>query len=348
MRGHSADFDRWAQKGARAGATPTCCPTSGGWSARGAATDNYGADGPLPVTPNGTELPAPRRADAGDPSAAGYPVTHDIHAGDEEGGSRVELTIDEKGRRASTYESLSQARDGAAEPHRGDRSADPARAGRGQAAPSASNTKSAARLRTARAGEVILCGRRLQLAPAPAALGHRPRRTSRRDGHSAGARPARRRPQPRRSIRACRCEFEAKGPITFVNQLRFDRAASNVLRWYLFGTGPFARQLNSANPMLRTDPRLAQPDIQLFSNPVKLDRAPVVPRLGEEPRARLQRRRDPAPPAGARHGAAKVRRSARATGATPQPVRRRGRLRHRTRGAAPGRAGSMAPSRWPA
>src|SRR5690606_1219499 len=29
-------------------------------------------------------------------------------------------------------------------------------------------------------------------------------------------------------------------------------------------------QLNSANPMLRTDPRLAQPDIQLFSNPVKL------------------------------------------------------------------------------
>jgi choline dehydrogenase len=65
-------------------------------------------------------------------------------------------------------------------------------------------------------------------------------------------------------------EFAAGGPVTFVNQLRFDRAARAVAQWYLFGTGPFARQLNSANPMLRTDPRLAQPDIQLFSNPVKL------------------------------------------------------------------------------
>jgi len=65
-------------------------------------------------------------------------------------------------------------------------------------------------------------------------------------------------------------EFAAAGPTTFVNQLRFDRAARAVVQWYLFGTGPFARQLNSANPMLRTDPRLAQPDIQLFSNPVKL------------------------------------------------------------------------------
>jgi choline dehydrogenase len=65
-------------------------------------------------------------------------------------------------------------------------------------------------------------------------------------------------------------EFAARGPVTFVNQLRFDRAARAVVQWYLLGTGPFARQLNSANPMLRTDPRLAQPDIQLFSNPVKL------------------------------------------------------------------------------
>src|SRR5690606_819172 len=35
---------------------------------------------------------------------AGFPVTDDIHSGDQEGGSLVELTIDEKGRRASTYE----------------------------------------------------------------------------------------------------------------------------------------------------------------------------------------------------------------------------------------------------
>jgi choline dehydrogenase len=65
--------------------------------------------------------------------------------------------------------------------------------------------------------------------------------------------------------------FEASKPVTFVNQLRFDRAVANVMRWYLFGTGPFARQVNSGNPVLRTDPRLAQPDIQLWCNPVTLD-----------------------------------------------------------------------------
>jgi choline dehydrogenase len=64
--------------------------------------------------------------------------------------------------------------------------------------------------------------------------------------------------------------FEAS-PVTFVNELRLDRAVASVLRWYLLGTGPFARQVNSANPVLRTDPRLAQPDIQLWCNPVTLD-----------------------------------------------------------------------------
>ncbi len=65
-------------------------------------------------------------------------------------------------------------------------------------------------------------------------------------------------------------EFAAKGAVTFVNQLRFDRAARHVIQWRLFGTGAFAAQVNSANPILRTDPRLAQPDIQLWCNPVKV------------------------------------------------------------------------------
>jgi len=65
-------------------------------------------------------------------------------------------------------------------------------------------------------------------------------------------------------------EFAAKGAVTFVNQLRFDRAARHVIQWKMFGTGAFAAQVNSANPILRTDPRLAQPDIQLWCNPVKV------------------------------------------------------------------------------
>ena len=65
-------------------------------------------------------------------------------------------------------------------------------------------------------------------------------------------------------------EFAAKGAVTFVNQLRFDRAARHVIQWKLFGSGAFAAQVNSANPILRTDPRLSQPDIQLWCNPVKV------------------------------------------------------------------------------
>ena len=65
-------------------------------------------------------------------------------------------------------------------------------------------------------------------------------------------------------------EFTAKGAVTFVNQLRFDRAARHVLNWKLRGKGAFAGQVNSANPILKTDARLAQPDIQLWCNPVKV------------------------------------------------------------------------------
>ena len=72
-------------------------------------------------------------------------------------------------------------------------------------------------------------------------------------------------------------------PGRFHYEMRLDRMARNMIQAYLFGTGPFARQLNSANPMLRTDPRLAQPDIQLFSNPVKLSAHLWFPGLVKSP-----------------------------------------------------------------
>src|SRR5688500_2788317 len=103
MRGHSADYDRWAQKGARGWSHAEVLPyfrrMERSW--RGAA--NYGGDGPLPITRNNTDYllhDELMQAIAN----AGLPVTEDIHAGAEEGASLVELTIDEKGRRASTYE----------------------------------------------------------------------------------------------------------------------------------------------------------------------------------------------------------------------------------------------------
>jgi choline dehydrogenase len=53
-------------------------------------------------------------------------------------------------------------------------------------------------------------------------------------------------------------------PETFECMLRADRAAVSVLRWALFGTGPFATNGAAGNIFLRTAPGLDRPDMQLI------------------------------------------------------------------------------------
>ena len=104
MRGHSADYDRWAQMGNRGWSHADVLPyfrrMERSWRAGNA---DYGHDGPLPVTKNNTQYLLHDEL-MGSIANAGFPVTDDIHNGAQEGGSLVELTIDERGRRASTYE----------------------------------------------------------------------------------------------------------------------------------------------------------------------------------------------------------------------------------------------------
>jgi choline dehydrogenase len=59
--------------------------------------------------------------------------------------------------------------------------------------------------------------------------------------------------------------------VSFLRELRADRVALSVIRWMLFGTGPFAAQVSSCNVVIRTDDQLKQPDIQLMCNPVRMD-----------------------------------------------------------------------------
>ena len=66
-------------------------------------------------------------------------------------------------------------------------------------------------------------------------------------------------------------QYRAKAPITFINQLRFDRATWAALQWAFLGRGPFATQICSGTVLLRTRPDLDRPDIQLLCNPVRLD-----------------------------------------------------------------------------
>jgi len=280
MRGHSADYDRWAQKGARGWSHAEVLPYFRRMERSWRGTANYGSSGPLPVTKNNTQYllhDELMRAIAN----AGLPVTEDIHAGAEEGASLVELTIDEKGRRASTYEAYlkpAMARSNLAVVT----NALTRRVLVGDGRAVGVEYEVGGELRTALAGETILSGGTYNSPQLLMLSGIGPAEHLAERGiavvHDLPGVGRNLAEHPRVPL-----EFAARGPITFVNQLRFDRAARAVAQWYLFGTGPFARQLNSANPLLRTDPRLAQPDVQLFSNPVKLSAHLWFPGLVKSP-----------------------------------------------------------------
>jgi choline dehydrogenase len=66
-------------------------------------------------------------------------------------------------------------------------------------------------------------------------------------------------------------QFRATRPVTFINQLRLDRAIASVLRWAVFGSGPFANQICSGTVLLKSDPSFDREDIQLLCNPIRLD-----------------------------------------------------------------------------
>ena len=268
MRGHSMDFDRWAQKGARGWSHSDVLPyflkMERHWSGEDGA---HGGAGPLAVKRNATQhllhdevMQAARNA--------GLPISDDIHV-EEEGVAHGELTIDEKGNRASTY--AAYLKPAMARPNLEvvtdalvERVLVADRRATGVA-----YTVAGERHEAQAASEIILSGGSYNspqllmlsgIGPAEALRGHGIDVVHDLPGVGRNLSE-----HPRVPV-----EFAAKGAVTFVNQLRFDRAVRHVIRWRLLGTGPFAAQVNSANPILRTDERLAQPDIQLWCNPVKV------------------------------------------------------------------------------
>ena len=82
-------------------------------------------------------------------------------------------------------------------------------------------------------------------------------------------------------------EFATRKPVTFLNELRLDKVLCSVAQWKLFGTGTFATQLNSCNIVIRTRSDLAQPDIQLMSNPLRMDAKIWFPGMGERQEHRV-------------------------------------------------------------
>jgi len=75
-------------------------------------------------------------------------------------------------------------------------------------------------------------------------------------------------------------EFATHEPITFLNSLRFDRLAGSVVQWALTGSGAMASPVCSCVLMVKTQPQLPRPDIQLMVLPVRLDARPWFPGIG--------------------------------------------------------------------
>jgi choline dehydrogenase len=269
MRGHSLDFDGWAQKGCLGWSYADVLPYFLRMERHWAGDDGaHGGGGPLAVKRNATQhllhdevMQAARNA--------GLPISDDIHV-TEEGVSRGELTIDEKGNRASTY--AAYLKPAMARPNlqvitgalaekvlvESGRATGIAFTGEGETQQIARATR-----------EVILSGGSYNSPQLLMVSGIGPAEHLREHGiavvHDLPGVGRNLSEHPRVPV-----EFATQGAVTFVNQLRFDRAVRHVIAWKLFGTGSFAAQVNSANPILRTDPRLAQPDIQLWCNPVKV------------------------------------------------------------------------------
>jgi choline dehydrogenase len=269
MRGHSHDYDRWAQMGCTgwsyADVLPYFRKMETSW--RG-ANEYHGDSGPLHIVPNARDYLLHDQV-MESAHACGYPATDDIHGEQEEGVTLGELTIDPKGRRASTYSAyLKPALDrpnltvitGAS-------------ANRilleGRRAVGVSYRKDGAE-KSVRAGkEVLVCGGTYQSPQLLMLSGIGPTAHLREQGvevvHDL--------PGVGENLREhahVPLLFRATTNKTFLSQLRIDRAVTSVLRWKLTGAGPFSRQVNSANFILRTDPRLAQPDVQLWSNPIAI------------------------------------------------------------------------------
>jgi choline dehydrogenase len=270
MRGHTLDFETWRQMGCEgwgyADVLPYFRKMETSWRGEG---PYHGGSGPLSVVPVATQdrLHQPLMDTA---KAAGFEPVDDLHAGTEEGFARGELTITRDGKRASTARAY----------------LDPASRRPNLTVVTGAVTQRVivedkravgveyrqgkALLTVHAAKEVILSGGSYNSPQLLMLSGIGPAAHLREHGitvvHDLPGVGRNLSEHPRIPL-----HFTLKKPVSFLNQLRFDRAALSTARWFLTGKGAFASQVNSCNIIVRTRKELAQPDIQLWSNPVRMD-----------------------------------------------------------------------------
>jgi len=79
---------------------------------------------------------------------------------------------------------------------------------------------------------------------------------------------------------ACWIEYATREPISLIRELRYDKLAISLAQWALFGKGLLASQCNSCHAEIRSNPDEAQPDLQIYFNPVRADAKPWLPLIG--------------------------------------------------------------------
>jgi len=279
MRGHPHDYDEWRELGCTgwgyADVLPYFRKMETSW--RG-ASEVHGADGPLSVQRvNSRRLggePVWRAA-----QAAGHQLTSDFSFEQTTGFGECEVTVDRKGRRASTS--------------------------RAYLRPAASRTnltvltgatatrvlmtdRRASGIRYVHNGDTqeVLARREVILScgayNSPKLLmlsGIGPGEHLREHGIEV----VRDLPGVGRNLSehpVLYAEFAVREPITFLNSLRLDRLVGSALLWALRGSGPLASLVCNCVLMMKTRPGLARPDIQLMILPVRLDAKPWLPGFG--------------------------------------------------------------------
>lgn len=269
MRGHSSDYDGWGQMGARGWSYADVLPyfrrMETSW--RGAGR-YHGDSGPLSVTPvDGRHLlQAPIRQSV---VAAGFEESDDLSGDRQEGFSGCEVTVDRRGRRASTAQAyLKPALKRANLTVLSGAQATRVLIEHGRAT-GVEISRDGIRSQLRAAKEVVLSGGAYNspqllmlsgIGPAAQLAEHGIPVTV--DAPGVG-RDLSEHPLVYMSFAALETSF--------LSALRVDRAALSVLRWATTGKGAFASQITSGVLMLRTRPELARPDIQLVFLPVRLD-----------------------------------------------------------------------------
>lgn len=281
MRGHPADYDQWAQMGARGWSYADCLPyfrkMEDSWRGEGLY---HGKGGPVRVRPIDSPhlLHEEMMASAAN---AGFATTDDLGGEVPEGFARGEQTVDDKGNRVSAASAYIR-------PALGRRNLDVRQncqvtrvvfEGR-RAVGVEVHTPDGPRVVRARK-EVVLSGGTynsphllLLSGVGPAAHlkehGIEVLHDSPGVGHNLQEHPA------------ASLEWLANERVTFLNQLRWDKLAFNAVRWALAGTGPLAGQLNSCNVVVRTADHLDRPDMQIMVNPIRFDAQTWFPGIKRE------------------------------------------------------------------